>query len=278
MGAILWLASYPKSGNTWLRAFLANMLTGAETPFPINQLSDFTASDLRAGYFEEVAQRPLAEMGDAVLHALRPRVHRYLAELRPDTTLVKTHNALIAYDGVSTITPEVTVGAIYLMRNPLDVAVSYSRHLGLSLEEAVAAICHHDNHTVTAGRTVFQILGTWQSHVMSWVQAPGLTIHVARYEDLLDAPEKSFGKIARFLGLRPTPEQLDQAIRFASFEELKAQEERDGFRERSPRNPSFFRQGRRDGWREMLSTAQVERIVEINRVAMERFGYLPLER
>ena len=96
MGAILWLASYPKSGNTWLRAFLANMLTGAETPFPINQLSDFTASDLRAGYFEEVAQRPLVEMGDAVLHALRPRVHRYLAELRPDTTFVKTHNALIA--------------------------------------------------------------------------------------------------------------------------------------------------------------------------------------
>ncbi len=276
MGSILWLASYPKSGNTWLRAFLANFLTGAKTPFPIDQLSDFTASDLRAGYFEEVAMRPIAGMDDAALHALRPRVHRYLADLRPDTTLVKTHNAVIAYDGVATITPEVTAGAIYILRNPLDVVVSYSRHMAMTIDDAVEAICSADNHTVTANRSVFQILGTWQNHVMSWVQAPGLTIHVARYEDLLAEPEKSFRAIAGFLGLKPTRAELARAIKFASFRELKDQERRGGFRERGEVNPFFFREGRINGWRDVLRPEQVDRIVEVNRIAMERFGYLPL--
>ena len=274
MGSILWLASYPKSGNTWLRAFLANFLTGAKTPFPINELSDFTASDIRAGYWEEVAQRPLHEMDDAALHQLRPRVHRYLAELRPDTTLVKTHNALITYDGIPTITPEVTAGAIYVVRNPLDVVVSFSHHQGVTIEDAVSQICDTNNHMVTAGRSVFQILGTWQNHVFSWLQAPGLTVHLVRYEDLLADPQRHFGIIAGFLGLKPSQEELARAIRFASFRKLKDQEESNGFRERSPRNPSFFREGRRDGWREVLSPEQVERIVEANRVGMTRFGYL----
>ena len=275
MGSILWLASYPKSGNTWLRAFLANFLTGAKTPFPINQLSEFTASDIRAGYFEEVARRPLNELDDATLHQLRPRVHRYLANLRPDTTLVKTHNALIAYDDVSTITPEVTAGAIYILRNPLDVAISCAHHMAVSIDDAVNALCNPENYTVTANRSVFQILGTWQDHAFSWVRAPGLTIRVVRYEDLLDDPTTHFRAVTSFLGLDPSRPELARAIKFASFGELKSQESSGGFRERSEVNPSFFREGKHDSWREVLTEDQVKRMVDVNRLAMERFGYLP---
>lgn len=274
-GGIIWLASYPKSGNTWLRAFLANLFSGGETPFDINRLADFTMSDMRAVYFEAVAKRPFAEIDADSLNRLRPAVHRYLAQSRPHNVFVKTHHAIGRVGEVPTITAEVTAGAIYVIRNPLDVAVSFAHHMNLDLDTAIATMNREENYLETGGRIAAQFISSWRNHVTSWTQAPGLTRQVLRYEDMLDRPRRSFGEVVRFLGVETTPQQLKRAVRFASFDELKAQESKHGFRERSAVAPAFFREGRKDVWRRRLTSAQVDAVVQANEAVMGEYGYLP---
>ena len=272
---ILWLASYPKSGNTWLRAFLANLFTGAAEPFDINKLSDFTYSDMRAGYFEAVARQPISNLDADEINRLRPRVHKYLAEQSPDTVFVKTHHAIGDVNGIDTITSDLTEGAIYVVRNPFDVVVSFAKHMAVDFDTAIEALNDRNNYSATHGRLVFQYLSSWSEHVKSWTRAPGLTRHVMRYEHMLEDPKTAFGALGPFFGVEIAPERLETSIRFSSFGELKAQEEAKGFRERSAVTESFFRQGQQGGWRDLLNAAQIERIVEAHGEIMEEFGYLP---
>ena len=271
----MWLASYPKSGNTWLRMFLVNLFKKPSRPCNINELDDFAEGDMQAVFYERVSGRRVAEMSDEELNRLRPKVHGLLASKRPETAFVKTHHAISVLAGVPTITPEVTVGAIYVVRNPLDVTVSYADHMGLTIDQAVEAMASQENRMTTTNRLVFQYLGTWSDHVRSWTTAPGLTPHVMRYEDMLENPNKTFGKVAAFLSLKPPRERLKRAVRFASFGELRAQEQRQGFREKSRWADNFFREGRAGQWRKALTPVQVESVVAAHAEQMERFDYLP---
>ena len=138
---ILWLASYPKSGNTWLRAFLANYLRNAAEPQAINALPEFALGDMRIEPYARISGKDPAAMSRDEINRLRPQAHRALAAASPGLVPVKTHSAIATVGGVPTITPEVTFGAIYVIRNPLDVAVSFSHHYAVSLDQAVKAIC-----------------------------------------------------------------------------------------------------------------------------------------
>ncbi|MDP6705443.1 MAG: sulfotransferase domain-containing protein [Alphaproteobacteria bacterium] len=275
MAGILWLASYPKSGNTWLRIFLANLFADARKAFDINALGRHVYGEMSADLYERVAGRLVAGMTDEELHRLRPKVHRLLAGLRPETVFVKTHNAIAVQDGVATVTPEVTAGAIYIVRNPLDVVVSYADHYGLTLDQAVEAIASPENRVVTSEKAVFQHLGDWSGHVRSWTEAPGLAPHVVRYEDLLDDPQAGFAGVVRFLGLDAPRPRLRRAIRFAGFDEVKRQERRRGFTEKSRNSSAFFRQGQAGQWREALTPKQIDAVTRAHSAAMERYGYLP---
>ncbi len=128
MAGICWLASYPKSGSTWVRAFLANLFCGpelTEKPVPINDLSKFCIADDFYGDYELSAGSKADQLSEKDLLRLRPQVHERFAASE-QTVFVKSHNAAIARNGVPLITPSVTAGAIYVARNPLDVAVSYA--------------------------------------------------------------------------------------------------------------------------------------------------------
>jgi hypothetical protein len=125
-----------------------------------------------------------------------------------------------------------------------------------------------------SGPQVRQRLLDWSSHVLSWVHAPGLRVHVVRYEDLLADPSLHFAAAARFLGLPADEASLRRAIEASRFEELAGQEANKGFRERPRQAAKFFRSGRAGGWREELSAAQVARLVDAHEPVMRRFGYL----
>ena len=278
MHGIIWLASYPKSGNTWVRAFLANYLQNRPAPVPINELVQFTIGDGFLIHYERLAGRPAAELSQEELAQLRPRVHEWFATSRGQTVFVKTHNLIGAADGTALITPSATVGAIYVMRNPLDVAVSYAHHFRVSLEKAVEILCRTDQVLPGTDRALPHYLGSWSQHVLSWTRAPGLEPLVLRFEDLLERPHEAFGAVARFLQVPDEPARLDQAIRFSAFDELAGQERTESFGELPEgATKAFFRAGRAEVWRTALSPAQVERLVEANREVMARFGYLDSE-
>ncbi len=274
MGGILWLASYPKSGNTWLRVFLANYFRNPETPFDIDNLSRFAFNEASREFFERLSPRPVSELGDLEIYHLRPEVHRWIADKAPETAFVKTHCALTQIDGFPTVTPEVTEGAIYIIRNPLDVAASFCSFFGAQAAEVVAALESGSNELPTTDKQVHQYLGTWAEHVAGWADAPGMKRLLVRYEDMVRQPFKTFGRVVEFLGLTEDKARLQKAIRFSGFKVLAAQEREHGFKERPDSAARFFRKGKVGDWRGVLSEAQERRIVASQAAIMQRFGYL----
>ncbi len=275
MPGILWLASYPKSGNTWVRAFLANYLRNPSAPLPINELPGFIVGDGLAAPFEKVAGRPVAHMDVSEIQRLRPRVHDMLARSSSETVIVKTHNAISYLDGIPTINPGVTAGAMYIVRNPLDLVVSYAHHMDIELDRAVAAISDDSTHITTHGNQVYQYLGSWSGHVRSWTSAPGLRLHVVRYEDMALRPLPTYRRLVKFLGLPLNTARLKKAVRFSDFKVMEEQELRGGFVEAAPDGSRrFFRQGKLGGWRDKLTAEHVRSLVEAHRGVMAEHGYL----
>lgn len=273
MGDIVWLASYPKSGTTWLRAFLHNYLQPKAQPHDINRLGDLSASECDAKLYRHYDPRPALQYSVAEVQRLRPLVHRDLTTASPTLVFVKTHNALLLVEGVPLLTPSVTAGSIYLVRDPRAVALSYSHHLGWPVDKVIDFMAH-DGAAAASDRQVFERLASWSTHIGSWTQHPNPRGLVLRYEDMLARPDESFGAVIRFLGHEPVPDRLAQAIRFSGFAVLQQQERQAGFAERPVGAAAFFRSGTAEAWRHALSAAQIARIERDHRLAMQRFSYL----
>ena len=275
----VWLASYPKSGNTWTRAFLHNLI---KTTFDeadiqdINGLNRFTVSvGGRDLYAEMLGFKPTDRHREQTA-AVRHRVQRYVAEQFEGLIFAKTHQALMVDRGSTTIDFEVTAGAIYIVRNPLDVVISLAHHLGQSIDRAIAIMGTRNVELDVTETQVHEVIGSWSQHVLSWTRKPHQAIYIMRYEDMLAAPQATFDALARHLLMRPTAAQLADAIDRSSFDKLRAQEDVDGFRERPRHAGRFFREGRAGQWKDILTARQIDQIVRDHGEQMARFGYLPV--
>lgn len=277
MGKIIWLASYPKSGNTWMRAFLHNLMRDPPEGYDINRMGEFSLSDSTAFWYQHtLAGRDPDSWTREEVAGARDAAQRIMTQATPDNVFVKTHNALVSYLGKPLICPEWTAGAIYIVRNPLDVVISLADHYGQTIDETIKNMADPGNVTIPNKNIVYEVHSTWSLHVESWTTQPGPWVHVVRYEDMLSDPRKAFMKVAGFLGLKPPRARLDRAMQRSSFENLRQQENEKGFRETSPKGTKFFRVGKAGQWRDVLSGAQVETIVAGHKAQMERFGYWPL--
>lgn len=274
MGAIIWLASYPKSGNTWMRVFLHNLLRNPAEPAPINSINQFCLGEDSASLYNNFDPRPLSTLTAAEVMALRPKVHELLTTAFPDSVFVKTHNLLGEAEGQPLINLKCTAGAIYLVRNPLDVAISYAHHFGVGIDDSIEQLNYAGAGTPTTDLVARQYYGSWSMHVSSWTEVPFPTRHVVRYEDMIDDPLDTFAGVAKFLGLEPPIERLQRAIANSSFEQLQSQENDRGFVERSQYS-RFFRSGRTGQWRSELTEDQIRQVVSDHRTQMQRFGYVP---
>lgn len=271
--SIVWLASYPKSGNTWLRMFLANYLMNREEPLPLNDVAKLGFGDANPALYARVAKRPIDPSDHRACLALRPRVLAAITANRADVNLVKTHNARTTAFGTELVPAAVTRAAIYIVRHPLDMALSYARHYAMTVEHVVEAI-QRDDHVITGDRgSVPQYLGAWATHVRSWTRPRDFPVLTLRYEDLLDDPATGFARALRHLGLPVEDERLARAVRFSSFGELKAQEETTGFVEQSANGVSFFNQGKAGQWRERLDPGLADGFIAANRRALDARGY-----
>ena len=280
--SVVWLASYPKSGNTWLRAVLTNYSSGDGAPASINALLGRRANHRRA--FDEFLGMASTNMTAVEVERHLPRFHEWLAEghrkARPpdkhplrdgDPLVLKTH------DAYRTVRFPPTGMAVYLVRNPLDVAVSYAHHGNLPVDRIVALMNSDGWESHTRGG-VFggfpEPLTTWSGHVVSWTEQTAIPVHVARYEDLLARPRAGFAAIVRFIGLGEDPARLRQAVERSSFARLQAQEAEFGFVEKQPTAQSFFRAGVAGSWRTALTREQVRALVDAHGETMAKFGYL----
>ncbi|MDP9054710.1 MAG: sulfotransferase domain-containing protein [Acidobacteriota bacterium] len=276
MSGILWIASYPKSGSTWLRAFIANLRQEGGEIADINHLGIPTAANRRLFY--ETAGIEASDLTDEEVARLRPEIYRYLATTSQQQVILKIHDARTNSEKASLIPSDVTIGAVYILRNPLDVAVSFAHHASESIEWAITTMgCATAAFSSdTPIRNLNQRLLTWSEHVLSWVDRPPFPVHVVRYEDLHQQPTQAFTQVARACALSTDERRIQQAIRNSTFASLRAQEQARDFIERPPATQAFFREGKADGWRKTLSETQVARIVADHEAVMRRFGYYPL--
>ena len=187
---------------------------------------------------------------------------------------IKTHNAVAVVEGFPTINFDVTLAAVYIVRNPLDVAVSYAHYSRLPADPIIAHMADPDRLIEASPWRVYEFMGSWSFHVASWLSVPHRPVLILRYEDMLQNPERSFGRLTAFLRLKPSAEQLRRAVEKSSFDELARQEEAQGFVERPQQAEKFFRSGRAGQWKDVLSQSQVKSIIDGHGPMMMRFGYL----
>lgn len=277
MSGIYWLASYPKSGNTWLRSFLFNLQQNGAAPADINDLSTGHIASAR-NWLDEVLGFDTAELDSGEVERLRPAVYRWTLN-NSHISYHKIHDACtLTPDGEHLVNSEATRGALYIVRNPLDVAVSAASHWHLSLDETIDCMRQPDMTLARNQKGLYdqvpQKLLSWSQHVLSWVNATHLNLQVIRYEDMLANPIATFTQAAQFLQLPTEPSRIEKAVRFSDFKILSQQEAEKGFKERPMRAERFFRQGKSGDWLHKLTSSQVHRILTDHGEVMQRFGYM----
>jgi aryl sulfotransferase len=188
-----------------------------------------------------------------------PEVFKRISQEYNETLFFKTHDAwTLTQESKSIFPEELTKGVIYIIRNPLDIAVSYSYHNGNKIDKTINdmnrkaySVCSDEKELKIQ---LPQIMGSWSEHVDSWIRESNLPVHIMRYEDMLDNTNKSFTDALKFLDMKFS--------------------RKEGFKERSIHSDSFFRKGLQDDWKNVLTPSQVEKIVNQHSEMMRKFGYL----
>jgi hypothetical protein len=278
---IVWIASYPKSGNTWMRVYLYHLMRLMNglprTENDLHALDKASTYEARlVGLFEEMLQKPLATASRYEVALIRPQVHAAIVQRTPSVSLIKTHAALGQLGNLPTHNLAVSCGTIYIVRDPRDVVISLAAANGSTIDAAITEMATPSHGTQNSDQAAFEVWGSWREHVLSWTDKPHPAVLVVRYEDMHADPTTTFTAVANHLRQKPTPEQIAEAIALSSFKELHDAEVAAGdFRERSEHGDRFFREGRVGEWREKLSAAQIRSIADKHRDQMVKFGYLP---
>jgi len=271
---IWWLASYPKSGNTWVRFLLEAYITGR---VEINNFyGQFVYGDLRPADYRAVCNLPLERLGTEAINLLRPAALLHvIGQAGGADVCLKTHHARGALNFVRLIPPELTKGAIYVIRDPRDAVISWAHHnraLNGDIEGAIDQFLD-ESFYIMDDSSLFHYVGPWGTHVEGWTTGPAsYPVHVVRYEDLHQRPHEMLSGVLETFGIAVDQERLDRAVREASFAKLRAQEEAEGFVEKRG-GERFFRVGKAGQWRDVLTAEQVARLEEAFGPVMRKWGY-----
>lgn len=274
MKTLVWLASYPKSGNTWVRALLANYLMGGDQPLPLDQVTRISFGDAALEPMRALAggKDPLL-LPPARQLELREANLRRIATAGPRVNFIKSHNANARVGGRLLVPPGLTSAAIHIVRNPLDVAVSYADHWNLPLAAAAEQMGRAKNAIPPNPRTMTQFLGSWSEHTQGWAGAGPFRVLTLRYEDMLDDTARVLASVLRHIGAPIDSGIVAQAVEFASYRTLRSLEDKQGFAEKGQAQERFFRTGTAGNWKTALPDAVAEKIRADHGSVMKRFGY-----
>ncbi len=275
----IWLASYPRSGNTWVRA----LLRAATEPTPGSKidLDDLGADPIASSrdHLERWTGLISSELEPAEIDRIRPGADAALDEGLDDILFRKIHDALFsAPGGLPIVPPAATLRAVYIVRDPRDVAVSFAHFFHRTQAGAVATMADPCAALSRSGKRlrsqVRQLLDTWSNHVSGWLDHELFPMLLVRYEDLAADAAGELTRIAEFAGLELSPGWVEAAAEVAGFEQLRARESIHGFKVR-PRSdaPFFFRRGQAGAWEDELAPELALRVEADHGPVMARLGY-----
>ena len=284
----IWLASYPKSGNTWFRILVANLWSNSDSPIDINLIDSTDSIASGRNPFDQQTLIDSSLLTSDEIDRLRPATYTYAASggtlADPDTPcfpvrFVKTHDAYTLTDRGEPIMAGArgASGAILFVRDPRDVATSFANHMHCLVDVAIDRMGDRDfcfaSATDRLDRQFRQRLLGWSGFAESWLDQHDIPVHLVRYEDMLADTAATALAALRCAGVEPDPVRLEHAIAFASIDELQRQEAESGFREAPRKAQIFFRRGIAGGWRDELTPDQIARIERDHGIMMGRLGY-----
>ena len=277
---IIWLASYPKSGNTWLRMFLRAYFLSEDKKFSINDEGDagyetntfpnieiLKENKINYNKFEEIVKNWL-------------ELQKFI-NLNNKINFLKTHNGNFNINGFPFTNTENTAGGIYIVRDPRDVALSLSNHFDISHQEAVdnmKNMQHYEFYDVNLSKGFKRtIMGNWPSNYNSWRYYQGRDIHLVKYEDMIKEPTNTFYKILKYINLFKSfdldEKKIKNAIETTSFKNLSKMENEKGFKELGS-GSNFFRKGKIGDWQESLEPRLAKEIENNFKKEMKELGYI----
>jgi hypothetical protein len=274
---LIWLASYPKSGNTWFRA-LMGAYEDPEGEVDINKLPRGHAAGIR--FLEPYLGFDGSLMSEDEAREARQAVYRHVARKEREEP-IKVHDANLPLPNGGLLFPsEATAAVVHIVRHPFDVAVSVAYHFGWAPDfgRAVKSMCDPAHKIgATAQNQFAQILSDWGSHSLSWIDMPNTRRITLRYEDMLEDTADALTRALRVMypWAEPDQKRVRQAVEATAFERLKEQESEASFKERPAKMESFFRSGKSGGWAEHLTPEHCAALVQHLAPAMGRLGYLP---
>ena len=260
---IIWIASYPKSGNTWVRSLLSSYLYSEDgvfnfdllrniDQFPNQKSFDFFLKDLTD--IKKVSQYWIAAQ-DKI-------------NLKGENIFLKTHSALCTLENNSFTNKNNTKAVIYVVRDPRNVITSVSNHFSKSIEESYTFITNSNKLLTNEewGKKTFgitSVLGSWSDHYNSWRNINFAPILIVKYENLLKDTKNSLIEIIKFLSkfidIKINDQKIMNAVNSCSFENLARKERTEGFFEsvyskKDNDKINFFHLGKKNDWRTLLNS------------------------
>jgi len=269
-GAV-WIASYPKSGNTWLRCLLEAYRRNGN--LDINDMR-ITTGDAGATIIQGVSPLPLDKLGFRGEMLVRPAALLNLLTRMSSPMWIKTHFANIQPAGLPHCIPQdFTERAIYIVRDPRAVFLSFAQFFNFSLKTAADAMSNNEFAIGGMGDYASTLISDWSNHVASWTSETAYPVHIVKYEDLAKDSAKELSEVLDFLGMDTEKAIIQRAVKAADISKLKAKEEEEGFRENiTEKHGNFFNGG--TSWEEELGSKWIARIEKDHGKVMKILGYL----
>ena len=274
---IIWLTSYPKSGNTWMRLFLQALHTGGSELENLEEIEATNGIASSRALIDSNLGVYTSDMPDIEVQRLRGEAYRFWSSQLTEDVIVKVHDAAF-HRGVITFPKEVTKKVIFIVRNPFDMVASYANHMGCDIETSVMMLCDGNNTLAKSKKSlstqVAQYMGSWSDFYNSWKNLYRVDMVVIRYEDMKHDSLNTFRKVVNALELNKTDEEIQKAIEATKFDKVKKVEQEKGFKEKPTKTKEFFRKGQTGGWRTEITEEQAQILVDRHFYTLLELGYI----
>ena len=273
---IIWLASYPKSGNTWVRSIVSALAYSNDGNFKMKMLSQIQQFP-RISHFKNINEN----LED--INVIKKYWIKAQEKINADKKLYfyKTHHANIKIDNYSFTNRNNTIGTIYIVRDPRNIINSLSNHFNLSQINAKDFIFSKKalKENTNQHKNILTVLGTWEEHFNSWTQFND-SLLLIKYEDLINDINKEILRISnyikKFTNVNLTDEKVKNIIKTTSFKSLEKMEQNGNFNEYKDRSREFkfFNKGPENKWENFLDE-EIKKEIELKYSSlMEKLGYL----
>ena len=279
---IIWISSYPKSGNTWVRALLSSYFYSKDGNFHFDLLEQIKEFPKHSDYLNEISvNRNLADIAKEWIPAQRKLNLKH----NNSPFFLKTHSAICNVEGSDFTDKENTLGAIYVVRDPRNVILSLSNHFDYSIEKSLEMICNKKqiitNPTKKNRYFGFTVVSDWQNHYRTWKNFKLVEVKIVKYEDLILSPKNTFISILNFINkfmqVDIDEDRIKNVLMSTEFSKLQQSENKYGFKESSSMsgfNKKFFNLGPKNDWKNLLEKEIKEKIENHFKEEMKELGYL----